>query len=532
MFTALNSDDSVQGEDTTPNYLFERNNENNRGGPRRANGYSVSENLKMEPEFFFRTKNPGYWTLILLPLAIYFADQKFLEQSLPAVTIIGYNSLVLIFSHNLGQQRMREFLEYLKGLNLIMALLSIGYGSFLHWHTNKNNVYEYALWAGLNFSFPYVFINVVLYYPFSFSFGEGVIVTSVFVYNYWASFHNIIQNKFAEINKKAVSDPMMISIVQELGFLVTILVARGILFYMKPHKVFALQECFTLCTKAAFVNFLGKLQNTYEDLVFILNWLVSYLILDTRHLASIALWVTFLAVTMGFVLSTMGQETTTVHRKFFHILMCFVYFPAVLNDLNFIFLCSTVVMYAFVIAEAIRVLKFEFLGYRVGAFINSGVSNFRDARDSGPLLLTPIYLLAGCSAPIWLTGIYLGNSSSNNDNRTPEELAAAITGILSVGVGDTVASVVGSIYGKLHWPGSRKTVEGTLSSIAAQIVTVGYLCWSGYLPYTTVSLVALCISSIVNAVVEALTSQIDNLIVPLVAFNTVHLVIYLSDYIS
>lgn len=55
------------------------------------------------------------------------------------VTIIGYNSLVLIFSHNLGQQRMREFLEYLKGLNLIMALLSIGYGSFLHWHTNKSN---------------------------------------------------------------------------------------------------------------------------------------------------------------------------------------------------------------------------------------------------------------------------------------------------------------------------------------------------------------------------------------------------------
>lgn len=66
----------------------------------------------------------------------------------------------------------------------------------------------------------------------------------------------------------------------------TILVARGILFYMKPHKVFALQECFTLCTKAAFVNFLGKLQNTYEDLVFILNWLVSYLILDTRHVRS------------------------------------------------------------------------------------------------------------------------------------------------------------------------------------------------------------------------------------------------------
>jgi hypothetical protein len=52
---------------------------------------------------------------------------------------------------------------------------------------------------------------------------------------------------------------------------------------MRPNKVFALQEIFTMCTKAAFANFLGKLQNTYEDLLFLVNWLVGYLILDTRH---------------------------------------------------------------------------------------------------------------------------------------------------------------------------------------------------------------------------------------------------------
>lgn len=103
--------------------------------------------------------------------------------------------------------------------------------------------------------------------------------------------------------------------------------------------------------------------------------------------------------------------------------------------------------------QAIRVLRFEILGNQIGAFINAGVVNFRDARDKGPLLLTPIYLLVGCSAPIWLTGLYLGNTSTSNAERTPEELAAAITGILSVGIGDTVASIVGSIYGHLHWPG-------------------------------------------------------------------------------
>lgn len=69
----------------------------------------------------------------------------------------------------------------------------------------------------------------------------------------------------------------------QLAFLVTILICRGILLFMRPHTVFALQEIFIMCTKAAFANFLGKLSNAYEDLLFLLNWVVGYLILDTRH---------------------------------------------------------------------------------------------------------------------------------------------------------------------------------------------------------------------------------------------------------
>ncbi len=68
-------------------------------------------------------------------------------------------------------------------------------------------------------------------------------------------------------------------------------------------------------------------------------------------MAFLSLWITFLAATMVFVMNTVGQETTTMHRKFFHILMCLVYFPAILNDLNFIFLCGTVVMYVFIVIE-------------------------------------------------------------------------------------------------------------------------------------------------------------------------------------
>ncbi len=77
-----------------------------------------------------------------------------------------------------------------------------------------DNVYEYTLWAGLTFSFPYVFKNLVIHYPQSFSFGEGVIVTSTFIYNYWTSFHNIIQSKFSDVHNG--SDPILITIVQEV----------------------------------------------------------------------------------------------------------------------------------------------------------------------------------------------------------------------------------------------------------------------------------------------------------------------------
>lgn len=62
------------------------------------------------------------------------------------------------------------------------------------------------------------------------------------------------------------------------------------------------------------------------------------------------MWAMFLLTTFFFVLVHDG-EATTIDRKFFHIAMCLVYFPAVLNDINLIFLCSTVVLYVLIIFE-------------------------------------------------------------------------------------------------------------------------------------------------------------------------------------
>ena len=47
-----------------------------------------------------------------------------------------------------------------------------------------------------------------------------------------------------------------------------------------------------------------------------------------------------------------------------------------------------------------------------------------------------------------------------------------LSGTLIVGVGDTVASMVGQRIGRRRWPGSKKTLEGTVAALVATALTV------------------------------------------------------------
>lgn len=90
---------------------------------------------------------------------------------------------------------------------------------------------------------------------------------------------------------------------------------------------------------------------------------------------------------------------------------------------------------------------------------------FQDSQDAGPVVLTHIYLLVGCAAPLWLDrGLAPREAPGPGGASLP-----AYAGLLAVGVGDAFASVVGARFGRLRWPGTRKTVEGTAASALAQV---------------------------------------------------------------
>ena len=184
---------------------------------------------------------------------------------------------------------------------------------------------------------------------------------------------------------------------------------------------------------------------------------------------------------------------------------------------------------------------------------------FADSRDSGSLILSHFSLLLGLAAPLWLSGatrggelcgaargssgaalVYewmwrlLGHDTFSHSDATEADLCPArgdmpmqaalvpFAGLITLGLGDTAASVIGVYFGKhklCH--GCSKTFEGTaaLMSIvmiisAAAVRTcfgnagyaspTGFAEWFGHI-----------LAPMLAALLEATTAQMDNAFVPL-----------------
>ncbi|MQM10071.1 hypothetical protein Taro_042961 [Colocasia esculenta] len=240
-------------------------------------------------------------------------------------------------------------------------------------------------------------------------------------------------------------------------------------------------------------------------------------------------------------------------RKYYHLVAVLMFLPAVLLQPKFLDLAFGAALAVFLTLEMIRVSKppcdanymvkmtldyekvlqgtdlpsflfallapeslflaLDFLVWKIwplGHVVHEFMNAFTDHRDSDVLIVSHFSLLLGCALPKWL-------SLGLNDRPL-----VPFAGILSLGIGDTMASVVGHKYGVLRWSKSgKKTIEGTAAGITSVLVMCSVLlplmASTGYI--LSQHWLSLLLAVTVSGLLEAYTTQLDNAFIPLVFYS-------------
>ncbi|KAJ1929598.1 dolichol kinase [Tieghemiomyces parasiticus] len=194
----------------------------------------------------------------------------------------------------------------------------------------------------------------------------------------------------------------------------------------------------------------------------------------------------------------LGQKALrNLGRKYYHVLVVLMFTPALVYVPDLLALALAGGWCILAVLELVRGLGLP----PVAEWIDQFMRPFTDHHDAGAAILSHLYLLLGCAIPVWL------------HSRAP---VSRLAGVLTLGIGDAVASVVGQAVGRFRWPGNRsKTVEGSLA-FTVSVAIPAVLCLAlGRAPWTA-GLVAYYVAiSAAAAVLEALTDQNDNLFIPL-----------------
>ena len=135
---------------------------------------------------------------------------------------------------------------------------------------------------------------------------------------------------------------------------------------------------------------------------------------------------------------------------------------------------------------------------------------FKDDKDQGDLVLTNIYLLAGVSLPLWLS------ASLMKDNAV-----TLLSGVLSIGIGDAFASIIGSKIGRYRLMNSEKTLEGLVASILSQIAFIKLL--EVFNLILVEQKIAVILAIMIVSITEVITTQVDNIALPFLMYSLMRL---------
>ncbi|KAF7823354.1 dolichol kinase EVAN [Senna tora] len=192
-------------------------------------------------------------------------------------------------------------------------------------------------------------------------------------------------------------------------------------------------------------------------------WVLSFVFSEPLKRLSLCIyWVCVICVSVFrfYNISKNSKIERILLRKYYHLMAVSMFVPALIFQPKLLDLAFGAALAVFLTLEITRVWRIWPLGQPIHQFMNA----FTDHRDSDLLIVSHFSLLLGCALPIWM-------SSGYNDRPL-----APFAGILSLGIGDTMASMVGYKYGVLRWSKTgKKTVEGTAAGITSVLAACSLL---------------------------------------------------------
>ena len=239
-------------------------------------------------------------------------------------------------------------------------------------------------------------------------------------------------------------------------------------------------------------------------------------------------WYMFITLPLWLFIiqKAVAEFDTFALRKYFHFTALIVFLPWVLYSQKVLVFGANVVIVLFVIIEFSKQFSTD---NAILGMIHQYEDRYLDKREknSSGLILSHLFLLLGWLVPLLSWYIILRGA-----NFPPYYVYYALSGLIFVGIGDSMAALGGRRFGKNRWPNTSKTKEG--SFLCIWFYTLFYIVVISITQPQKISGkgIELFLAGFVATMVEALTHQFDNFLCPQICFTAiVFMNFYFEDYV-
>lgn len=370
--------------------------------------------------YLFNSINNGYFLLILIPiiyLLIYQNNELIpISMQIPLLFISYLNN---IKENIINNNELINLLFIITVLSLLIPNLYLSYDKIfkkiiiliiilliIDYNNIKNDIIIIILYYSIS--------HLILSKHLGFTIYEKHILSSIlslYLYYYLPN----INTKF--IN--TLNENIQINIINSLIIFILLLFACINQATYNGYKSLSYHIIIILI-----VLYYIQLCYRFNDINFIFKLIP--IILSKKHCLILLYWFILLSIILIIHPTDKSLKIPNILiRKIYHILCVVLFIPIIYIDKTFMALSFSIALSLFLILEILRyenIYPFNLLTKYIISYI--------DSRDMNRLVVTPIYLLLGCSLPLWFD-LYLPKSNSIGRILLP------YSGILGLGIEDS-----------------------------------------------------------------------------------------------